>query len=266
VSARLQIVWTKIAQDLYHLSVAAKKIDWKTTQIQAEIFLGLCGLCLSATLVWSEYSERRRDSRQETTESTNRYEEALVGQFQNFYRMAREANINDSRARTDLDLAGAIAQKLAGPPFAKSFYNDAVVTLRAQFEATDRPPGRPNTQIGAAISLQAEAPATPLDSQGWFAVVASYSRGEQGLTLAKQLVDSIGNKLPCPEIWQSQKSGVFAVVVGGQTDRSHALAFAQQARLTGVAKDAFTQANHDLKRIQTCHRTPASLAAQAAAV
>jgi hypothetical protein len=236
--------------------VALKKIDWKTTQIQAEIFLGLSGLCLSATLVWSEYSERRRDSRQEMTESTNRYEEALVGQFQNYYRMAREANINDPRARTDLDLAGAVAQKLAGPPFAKSFYNDAVVTLRAQFEATDRVPGRPSTQIGA-LSLQAEAAATPVDTQGWFAVVASYSKGEQGLNLAKQLVDSIRDKLPCLEIWQSQKSGVFAVVVGGQTDRSHALAYAQQARLTGVAKDAFTQANHDLKRIQTCRLTPA---------
>ena len=111
--------------------------------------------------------------------------------------------------------------------------------------------------VGAApVQLQAEESApdanVTLSSEQWFAVVASYSTNGVGRNRALAMARAVGPSLGCAEIWRTKISRNYAVVLGGRTGRAAALANAQRARSTGVAPDAFTQADREWTQETRC--------------
>lgn len=239
---------------------------WEKTDVLGRILLGVAGLCLSAVLAWGEYEERGRESAMRAKEAATRAEEAArtkeesyAREFQTYYAMARQAGPNDEFARSDLDLASAIAQTLAAPPFEKQFYTDAIVALRAsRFQPLPAPSagGAPaaTSVIGLQVREAAERPNVARSSDQWFAVIATYSLNPTGRRLAAERARSVPASFGCAEVWRTILSRNYAVVIGGMTGRASALAIAGRARAQGLAPDAFTQANRQWVREVECQR------------
>jgi hypothetical protein len=237
---------------------------WEKTDVAGRILLGVAGLCLSAVLAWGEYEDRGREVATRAKEAATRAEEAVrlkgegyAREFQTYYAMARQARSGDEFARTDLDLASAMAQTLAAPPFEKQFYTDAIVALRASRLPPPSVPSAGGTSAGVSpIGLQVReavaAPNVTRSSDQWFAVIATYSLNPTGLRLATERARSVPASLGCAEVWRTILSRNYAVVVGGMTGRASALANAGRARALGLAPDAFTQANRQWVRQVGC--------------
>jgi hypothetical protein len=226
---------------------------WEKADIVGKILLGLAGLCLSVSLAWIEWQDRKQEKARKANEDLRAGEEARAREFQVYYAMARGAQPNDEFVRSDVDLAGAIAQTLAAKPYEKEFYNEAVLALRARFGT---PPGTadgPGSETGLTLQANeaATSPAVARSSDEWFAVIASYPLNEQGHSLAVARMRA-ASALGCVSVWQTKVSQHYAVVVGGKLNRPNALANAQRARRQGIAPDAFTQANREWVQMVPC--------------
>ncbi len=97
-------------------------------------------------------------------------------------------------------------------------------------QAASKLPDAPDTRPAAA--------STP---QQWFAVAGSYSIDAGGMEKANAQMHRITAAGLCAELWQTQISRNYAVVVGTRSDRAAARAAAGRARSLGLASDAFAQ-------------------------
>lgn len=97
-----------------------------------------------------------------------------------------------------------------------------------------------------ADARQSDAPvAAAAAAPGWFAVVGSFGLDDAGLTRAQALAGRVRDAGQCAEVWRTRISRNYAVVIGGRTDRTTAMATAARARTTRLAEDAFAQPDRD---------------------
>ena len=76
---------------------------------------------------------------------------------------------------------------------------------------------------------------------GWFAVVGSYTIDAAGLAKATEQQQRAQAAGFCSELWQTQISRNYAVVIGSRSDRKSAARNIERARKAGIAADAFAQ-------------------------
>ncbi len=100
----------------------------------------------------------------------------------------------------------------------------------------------------------ANAPASPEPSPsptppGWYAVTASYPQTPAGLKEALDDVAKIARKGLCAEVWKTQISKHYAVIIGPKTSREVAQDALALARSKAIAADAFLQVDRDWERI-----------------
>jgi len=76
---------------------------------------------------------------------------------------------------------------------------------------------------------------------GWFAVMGSYPLDASGLDDAQDQIRRIQASGQCAELWQTQISRNYAVVLGTSTSQGNATASVRKARASGMAGDAFAQ-------------------------
>lgn len=107
-----------------------------------------------------------------------------------------------------------------------------------------------------AAKLPAASPAEQAAAQqfaaaqtGWFAVMGSYPLDASGLDAALDQVRKIQASGACAELWQTQISRNYAVVLGTSTSQANAGANVRKARADGVAGDAFAQRDRGWNRL-----------------
>lgn len=231
---------------------------WDKADIVAKIALGVAGFVLSGVLAWGEFSDRAR-ARTERNAATEREilekheskrlgrEASLKEEFRAYYEYARNAQDVET-AKSDLDIASALAQTLGAPPFDQKIYSDAVISLRVKLSP-------PTSQTNAQAAVQSESVTTSTTVKttpgDWFAVVGSFPTTGQGLAEARALAQRT-QSLGCAEIWRTKISNNYAVVLGGKTTRGQALSAAALARSSSLASDAFTQVNREWQRQEGC--------------
>lgn len=101
-----------------------------------------------------------------------------------------------------------------------------------------------SAKAGTDTGALADAPA-PI----WFAVVGSYKPDAEGLGNARAQAKRARQSGLCAEIWKTQISNHYAVVIGTLNTRDAANASVQRAKQTGLASDAFSQANRGWSRL-----------------
>lgn len=230
---------------------------WEKLDVAAKVFLGLAGLSLSCVLAWGEYGDRDRERVRKGNEDRRLEEESYTREFQAYYSMARAAREDSELVRFDLDIASAIASRLAGAPFRKPFYSHAVVALRARFAPDAGSSPSDGRSAVAGLTLQANEASPSSDaarsSDEWFAVIGSYDISDAGRRSAENWAATVRSSLGCAEIWRTRVSNSYAVVLGGRMRNfAEALQAAQRARRLEVAPDAFIQANRQWSRISAC--------------
>jgi hypothetical protein len=105
----------------------------------------------------------------------------------------------------------------------------------------------------ASNSLAVAATTLPSTSSKarWFTVIGGYPIGDEGLRQAKALADDLGRRGACAEIWRTQISRDYAVVLGGPTDANSASDAVGKARDTGldIHGTAFTERDRGWTRV-----------------
>lgn len=83
------------------------------------------------------------------------------------------------------------------------------------------------------------------DAGGWFAVVGSVRTPKE----ADKLVSKLENQLPASitnhplKVYITENSNLYAITVGGETNKSDALHLAEIVRESGLVSDAYAQRN-----------------------
>lgn len=108
--------------------------------------------------------------------------------------------------------------------------------------------------VAAAKITPANAPPSPLPTAtptapGWYAVTASYPENPTGLREALDDVAKAARKGLCTEVWKTQISKHYAVILGPRATREVAQEAVALARASGMAADAFLQVDRDWERI-----------------
>jgi hypothetical protein len=119
---------------------------------------------------------------------------------------------------------------------------DLAVVSASLKVATDKLPPASAAEQVAASKLVAEG-------TGWFAVMGSYPLNASGLDAAQARIRQIQATGQCAELWQTQISRNYAVVLGSSTSRDGAALGVKRARTSGMAGDAFTQRDRDWSRL-----------------
>ena len=107
------------------------------------------------------------------------------------------------------------------------------------------------TQVAARLpSAKPTESAKAASPQMWFAVAGSFPITPAGLAEAQARVEKLAGALPCTEIWQTEVSRNYAVVIGGPLSQSRAAEQAAIARKMGVVMDAFAQPDRNWRRVE----------------
>ena len=231
---------------------------WDRFDIAAKTLIGIAGIILSIVLGYGEYQDKQRDRALKTQEQAagaakeiEAEKNALKDEFRSYYASARSAKPGDTLADSDLDLANTIAQ-LIKSKYGDGYYLDAALALKAHLTPARGQNGRGGSDVAfQAAETTINSASAPAPSDKWFAVLGSYPASPAGLDQATKAAVRAGT-LGCIEIWKTQVSNNYAVVYGALVPRAVALVNAQAARASGIASDAFVQANRGWVRRSGC--------------
>lgn len=221
------------AEQLNALTLGIDKLQRSARHTVPMFVIGILATVIAAGVaLWYivTLSAHLEEAHKALAQSKAQLEEAHAG-----LQVANEAL---ERVRSSAGSAGNAQQIAAAIDDVATSQKDVSSALGSIQVAADKlPPATTPVQVAAV------AP------KGWFAVLGSYPLNAGGRAQAQAQIAKIQASGACAELWQTQISSNYAVVLGSSASRDVAAANVKRAQASGMARDAFAQRDRDWARV-----------------